>query len=331
MSQLSLDRTLALLLVAMAATGLLTIRVGDPAGDWVFTAHGVLGGMLLAAVVVKLRRSLPKAVRVGRSRRLALGLLLSGVTLATVTGGFLAVASGALVVAGPWTLISWHAAIGLLLLPVVVLHLLPRRWRILRPRNTGGVMPGRRSLLFSGALGVAGVALWGTANLLDVARGGQRRFTGSRWLPSGTVPPSTTFLGEGVPTIDAEAWRLTVSGLVTRPGSWSAADLARLPQRSSEAVLDCTSGWAIETTWSGVSLGDLLELAEVQPDARRVDIRAITGWGAALGVEEARGCLLATSVAGQPLPAGNGAPCRLVVPGRRGLDWVKWVTEIHVS
>jgi DMSO/TMAO reductase YedYZ molybdopterin-dependent catalytic subunit len=30
------------------------------------------------------------------------------------------------------------------------------------------------------------------------------------------------------------------------------------------------------------------------------------------------------------LPAANGAPCRLVVPGRRGLDWVKWVSEIQV-
>jgi len=36
-------------------------------------------------------------------------------------------------------------------------------------------------------------------------------------------------------------------------------------------------------------------------------------------------------VAGEPLPAANGAPCRLVVPTRRGLDWIKWVTEIRVA
>lgn len=49
-----------------------------------------------------------------------------------------------------------------------------------------------------------------------------------------------------------------------------------------------------------------------------------------MSVEEARDTLLATGVAGVELPAGNGAPCRLVVPNRRGLDWVKWVSEIIV-
>jgi DMSO/TMAO reductase YedYZ molybdopterin-dependent catalytic subunit len=41
--------------------------------------------------------------------------------------------------------------------------------------------------------------------------------------------------------------------------------------------------------------------------------------------------MLATAVAGADLPAANGAPCRLVVPNRRGLDWVKWVEEIIVA
>jgi DMSO/TMAO reductase YedYZ molybdopterin-dependent catalytic subunit len=31
------------------------------------------------------------------------------------------------------------------------------------------------------------------------------------------------------------------------------------------------------------------------------------------------------------LPAGNGAPLRLVAPDRRGLDWVKWVDRIEVG
>jgi DMSO/TMAO reductase YedYZ molybdopterin-dependent catalytic subunit len=59
-------------------------------------------------------------------------------------------------------------------------------------------------------------------------------------------------------------------------------------------------------------------------------VTSVTGWGTALALEEAPRALLATGVAGQALPAGNGAPCRLVVPDRRGLDWVKWVSEIRV-
>ena len=55
---------------------------------------------------------------------------------------------------------------------------------------------------------------------------------------------------------------------------------------------------------------------------------SVTGWTATLTMDEARRAFLATGVAGVDLPAGNGAPCRLVVPDHRGLDWVKWVTEI---
>jgi DMSO/TMAO reductase YedYZ molybdopterin-dependent catalytic subunit len=41
--------------------------------------------------------------------------------------------------------------------------------------------------------------------------------------------------------------------------------------------------------------------------------------------------VLATGVAGGDLPLANGAPCRLVVSDRRGLDWVKWVAEVVVA
>jgi DMSO/TMAO reductase YedYZ molybdopterin-dependent catalytic subunit len=54
-----------------------------------------------------------------------------------------------------------------------------------------------------------------------------------------------------------------------------------------------------------------------------------TGWAASLGGADIDRAMLATGVAGGPLPAANGAPCRLVVQDRRGLDWVKWVVEVE--
>jgi len=78
-------------------------------------------------------------------------------------------------------------------------------------------------------------------------------------------------------------------------------------------------------------MSSVLDRAGVSPSADSVRVKSVTGWGAHLSVEEARGCLLATRVAGQKLPLENGAPVRLVVPNRRGLDWVKWVDEIVVS
>ena len=39
--------------------------------------------------------------------------------------------------------------------------------------------------------------------------------------------------------------------------------------------------------------------------------------------------LLATAVGGAPLTPEHGSPVRLVVPGRRGYHWVKWVVRIE--
>ena len=123
----------------MAATGLLSLRAGAADQAWVFTLHAVLGGSLLAATVVKLRRSVPKAARAGRWRRLALASLVSLGVVAALTGGFLWVASGELLTVGTWTVLTLHAWVGLLVVPLVALHLLPRRWRLLRPPPRHGI------------------------------------------------------------------------------------------------------------------------------------------------------------------------------------------------
>lgn len=181
------------------------------------------------------------------------------------------------------------------------------------------------------ALGTLSVALWLGANALERLLGTARRFTGSRWLPRGGVPPTTTFFGEPAPAIDLAAWRLRVSGLVERPTSYTLEELRRLGESDVIAVLDCTGGWAHETDWRGVPTGVLIDAAGPSPSARKVEIRSTTGWTARFTMADARRTLLATGVAGGDLPHANGAPVRLVVPERRGLDWVKWVEEVRLT
>lgn len=335
LSTANLDRLLAVLLAAQLATGLLSLRAGSPPTAPLFVAHGLLGAALLVAVLLKLRRSVPSAVAARRWGRLALGSLVAALALAALGGGFAWVASGRILSIGPWTVLTLHVWAALALLPIVAAHLVPRRWRILRPssRRSPGAGPAisRRTLLATGVIGALGLAAWGVAEVLDAAQGGVRRFTGSRWLPAGGIPPVTTFFGEGTPDIDRDAWRLRVHGLVDAPASLSVADLAALPAAETDAVLDCTSGWALQTTWRGVRLGDVLDAAGLGDAAAGVAIRSVTGWNAHLPLDEARRALLATHVAGEPLPAGNGAPLRLVAPDRRGLEWVKWVAEVEVT
>jgi hypothetical protein len=333
MGHATLDRVLAGLVLAMAATGLLTLRAGTPDTGWLYSLHGILAGALAAATVLKLRRSLPKAVEHGRWRRLLVAGIVSLGTTAALTGGFLWVASGEILSIGSWTILTLHAWVGLALVPLLVVHLVPRRWRLLRP---GPLAPpsrpdrpllSRRSMLAAGGLAVAGLAVVGLTNAIDLARGGVRRFTGSRWLPAGGIPPPTTFYGEGPPPIDPAAWRLRVIDPDGIERAFGRAELETLGVVERSVVLDCTSGWAIDTTWRGVPLTAVLprDAASMAP----LRVESATGWSTVLTADEIAAALLATGVAGVDLPLGNGAPCRLVVPSRRGVDWVKWVTLIR--
>jgi len=57
----------------------------------------------------------------------------------------------------------------------------------------------------------------------------------------------------------------------------------------------------------------------------------VTGYRWSLPLGEASAALLATHVGGEPLSHDHGAPARLVAPGRRGFEWVKWVTRIELA
>ena len=326
----ALDRTLAILLVVQLASGLLTLRSGAPATAPLFWLHGIVGGALLVASVEKLRRSVGPAIRGRRWRSLLLGAVLALLVAAALAGGFAWVASGRIWSIGPWTILTLHVWAALGVLPILLFHLLPRRWRLLRPRSLARPMS-RRTFLAVAGLAAVGAVAWGATNLADRLQGGLRRFTGSRWLPDGGIPPPTTFYGEGTPSIDRARWRLRVHGRVASPLELDLRALVALGVAEREAVLDCTSGWVLRTGWRGTPLPAVLAAAGADPTATFVTIRSVTGWMVPLERSELADALLATHVAGEPLPAANGAPLRLVAPGRRGLDWVKWIAEIEVA
>jgi hypothetical protein len=330
MSSAALDRLLAILLVAQLASGLLTLRSGVPATAPLFWFHGLVGGALLIAAAEKLRRSVGPAVRRRRWGRLALGAVLTLLVAAALAGGFTWVASGRILSIGPWTILTLHIWAALALIPVALVHLLPRRFRLLRPPARVPRIS-RRTFLATGGLVLLGAAAWGAANVLDVVMGGARRFTGSRWLPSGGIPPPTTFYGEGTPTVDLASWRLHVGGRVDRPMELDLAQLGALGVEDRDATLDCTSGWVMTTRWRGTPLRAVLDAVGADDSAPFVRVRSVTGWVVNLERGELDDAVLATHVAGAALPADNGAPLRLVAPQRRGLDWIKWVGEIEVS
>ena len=114
MSGAAVDRLLAVLVVAMAATGLLSLQSGDPSQGWVFVAHDLFGGALVLAIAIKLAQSVPRAVGRRRIVRLGFGLGIALVAVAALAGGYLWVASGEIAwvdigTAGRWTVLTLHA------------------------------------------------------------------------------------------------------------------------------------------------------------------------------------------------------------------------------
>ena len=165
----TLDRLLAILVVAMVATELVSLRFGSPSGWWLFVVHGMIAGVLAVAVAMKLHSSIPRAVDGRRWGRLGLALIVSVIVIGALVGGYAWVVSGRLLALGSWTVLTLHAWLGLAVVPVVAVHVLPHRWRLLRPPTNRrprapAVAFGRRSLLVGGALAAAGVGLFGVAS-----------------------------------------------------------------------------------------------------------------------------------------------------------------------
>ena len=96
------------------------------------------------------------------------------------------------------------------------------------------------------------------------------------------------------------------------------------------ALLDCTGGFYSSQRWRGVRISRLLDLAQPHADARYVSFISVTSYRWSLPLDEARQALLATHVGDDALSHDHGAPLRLVAPGRRGFEWVKWITHIEL-
>ncbi|MFB6183870.1 MAG: molybdopterin-dependent oxidoreductase [Haloarculaceae archaeon] len=311
--------------VALAlATGLVSLVSGRPGDAWVFVVHGAVGLALIGLLAWKLRRIASRLRRVRESATVALSALLAATAVATLATG-VAWVLGANVDLWGWTLLNLHVGLGLLVVPLLVAHL----WRRFRAPTTDD-WEGRRTTLQYAGLALAGGLTWRVSDAVGDALGEpQRRFTGSK--PTGGTGnrfPVTSWVLDDPDPVDLDDWRLHVTGAVERSRTFAYDDLS--PDAERSALLDCTSGWYAERTWRGVAVGDLLDAVEPTADARWVVFHSVTGYRFGFPIAAARECLLATHVDGERLTHGHGFPLRVVAPGRRGFQWVKWVTAVEV-
>lgn len=322
------DWSLALLITLLFASGLGTWFAGDESDAWVFAAHGIGGVSLAILLGWKLRRVWRRIMFPERwDRRTIAGALALALVAATLGFGIVWANAGRISFAG-FTLLAWHAAAGGVLTIAVLAHMFLRAKRP-RPRDFAG----RRQLLEGAAIAGTGFLAWRLQAPLGALLGlpgERRRFTGSYEAGSftGNEFPTTSWVADDPRPISA-GYRLAIDGLVERPLQLGLSDLDA--GRELTATLDCTGGFYSTQRWRGVSVQTLLDLAGTRPEAGHIRVISHTGYRWSFSLDDAPSLLLAIRVGGEPLSHGHGAPARLVAPGRRGFQWVKWVVRLELS
>lgn len=158
--------------------------------------------------------------------------------------------------------------------------------------------------------------------------------------------------------VDPATFRLRIGGLVARPAEFSLDQLKARTDRREEAVtLECSgnsprpprmNGLVSNGVWAGVGLTSILDSCGIKPEAREVvflglDMEREKKWqarseeyttphGRSMYVQDALNpeAMLAFTLNGQPLPAEQGFPLRLILPGWYGMTQVKWLSRIEV-
>lgn len=152
------------------------------------------------------------------------------------------------------------------------------------------------------------------------------------------------------PTVDMNAWKLDIGGLVNKPQSLSLDALKARPKKDATLLLECSGNPAAggligNCKFTGTPLAPLLKEAGIKAEGTDV---VFFGWDS--GVEKLGNVdykmnfgrdltmvdamrddvFLAWDMNGKPLEDHHGAPLRLVVPGWYGVAWVKYLTRIEV-
>jgi DMSO/TMAO reductase YedYZ molybdopterin-dependent catalytic subunit len=136
---------------------------------------------------------------------------------------------------------------------------------------------------------------------------------------------------EATPQVEAEQWTMTVDGLVETATTWSWNEVHALAGSEFEGDIHCVTTWSkLGTSFAGVSVDTLLEVARPTPAATHVLVTSTTGYTTNLPLDDVRGgqAWIVWSHEGTPLSAEHGGPVRFLVPHLYFWKSAKWVTRV---
>ena len=140
-------------------------------------------------------------------------------------------------------------------------------------------------------------------------------------------------------SVDLEEWHLEVKGHVETMALFTYQQITALPSIQRNVLLICPGFFANHGQWRGISIQELLSIAELKKGATHVTIR-----GPKSPFEKVESMqrfpltdivtdrvFLAYQINGETLPEKHGFPVRVVAEGYYGYDWIKYVYSITVE
>lgn len=131
-----------------------------------------------------------------------------------------------------------------------------------------------------------------------------------------------------------DTWRLKITGKVKKPMALSYRQVLELPAIERKVLLICPGFFTNHGRWKGISVTQLLKLAQPESGITHVTFRGPPGRYEKterfpITAINADKVFLAYQVNGQTLPRKHGFPLRLVAEDHYGSQWVKYVHEVE--
>jgi DMSO/TMAO reductase YedYZ molybdopterin-dependent catalytic subunit len=135
------------------------------------------------------------------------------------------------------------------------------------------------------------------------------------------------------PGVDFEAWTLTVSGAVQKPGEYKLAQVQTLPRVRQNTRHVCVEGWDVIGRFGGARLSDFLQMIGADTSARFVYVECADDYYESLDMATALHpqTLLCYEMYDRPLTREHGAPLRLQIPTKIGYKQAKYLTDLKVT
>ena len=146
--------------------------------------------------------------------------------------------------------------------------------------------------------------------------------------------PFNAYYGEDdIRQVDADGYRLEITGMVADKHAWTLAELQALPQTDQVTRHICVEGWSAIGKWGGVPFSTFLARVGADTTARYVGFKCADDYHTSIDMPTALHpqTLLTLSYDGEPLPPRYGFPMKLRMPTKLGYKNPKHIQAIYVT